>query len=68
MTTKKTPTKTTKKASVTKACRALIRQEGVKLDGTLKKGYKYQKGGKVVKAKAKPKAPAKKKKTTSKKK
>lgn len=29
------------------------RKEGVKADGTLKKGYRYVKGGRVVKAKAK---------------
>lgn len=29
------------------------RPEGVKQNGTLKKGYKYAKGGKVVKAKSK---------------
>lgn len=41
-----------KKASVKKACRTLIKQEGVKANGQLKKGYKYAKGGRVVKAKA----------------
>lgn len=61
-TKKKTPAKS-KKASVKKACRTLIKQEGVKANGTLKKGYKYVKGGKVVKAK-----PAATKKTTAKKK
>jgi len=30
-------------------CRRLVRQEGVKINGQLKKGYKYLKGGKVVK-------------------
>lgn len=38
-------TKTKKKATSSK--------EGVKANGTLKKGYKYAKGGKVVKAKKK---------------
>lgn len=57
----------TKRAKVKTACRKLVRPTGVKTDGTLKKGYKYKKGGGVVKAKAatKPKAkkrtPAKKK-------
>jgi len=31
-------------------CRRLVRPEGVKVNGQLKKGYKYIKGGKVVKA------------------
>lgn len=52
-TTKKKPGAKKKKASVKKACRSLIRQEGVKQNGQLKKGYKYKKGGGVVKAKAK---------------
>ena len=52
MTTKKKKPAKSKKASVKKACRTLIKQEGVKADGTLKKGYKYVKGGKVVKAKS----------------
>jgi len=30
-------------------CHRLVRQEGVKVNGQLKKGYKYLKGGKVVK-------------------
>ncbi len=41
-----------RKPSVKKACRTLIAQEGVKRDGTLKKGYRYAKGGRVVRAKA----------------
>lgn len=52
-TTKKTTGTKKKKASVKKACRTLIKQEGVKANGQLKKGYKYKKGGSVVKAKAK---------------
>jgi len=36
-------------------CRRLVRQEGVKVNGQLKKGYKYLKGGKVVKATTKKK-------------
>lgn len=67
-TTKKKPgtpakRKTTKKASVKKACRKLVTPTGVKADGTLKPGYKYLKGGRVVKAKAKT---ASKRKTTKK--
>lgn len=62
---------TTKKRTITarKLCSQVIRREGLKVDGTLKKGYHYTPGGKVVKAKpaSKKKAPAKKK-TTSKKK
>lgn len=48
-----TARKTTKKASVKKSCRRLVKPTGVKADGTLKKGYRYMKGGRVVKAKAK---------------
>lgn len=33
--------------------RSKARPEGVKADGTLKKGYKYLKGGRVVKVKKK---------------
>lgn len=47
------------------ARKSTARKEGVKADGTLKKGFKYVKGGRVVKAKAK--APAKRAKRTSKK-
>jgi hypothetical protein len=49
--------KPVKKKSVTakKLCSKVIRKEGVKVDGTLKKGFKYLKGGRVVKAKAKAK-------------
>lgn len=45
-----------KKKSITakKMCSKVIRKEGVKVDGTLKKGYKYIKGGKVVKTTVKP--------------
>jgi len=47
-----------KKSFTSKAkqnCRRLVRQEGVKVNGQLKKGYKYLKGGKVVKATTKKK-------------
>lgn len=49
-----------KKPSVKKACRTLVPREGVKADGTLKKGYKYAKGGRVVKAKSATRTKAKK--------
>lgn len=52
MATKKKTSK--KSASVKKACRRMVgTKEGVKADGTLKKGYRYAKGGRVVKAKTK---------------
>ncbi len=42
----------TKKKSITakKLCSSVIVKEGLKKDGTLKKGYKYKAGGKIVKA------------------
>lgn len=40
----------TKRTTAKKLCSSVIKREGVKTDGTLKKGYKYAKGGKVVKA------------------
>lgn len=53
-TTKRTAKKATakKKPTLKKVCRKVIKREGVKTDGTLKKGYKYVKGGRVVKVKA----------------
>jgi len=48
-----TKRKKTTGSGVKKACRKMIKQEGVKANGTLKKGYKFVKGGRVVKAKAK---------------
>lgn len=53
-----TPAKKTKgkrTVSAKKLCSKVIRREGVKSDGTLKKGYKYLPGGRVVKVKAAPK-------------
>ena len=44
-----------------KLCSKVIQREGLKLDGTLKKGYKYTPGGKVVKVVAKKKVATKKK-------
>lgn len=40
-----------KTTSAKKLCSKIIRREGVKLDGTLKKGFRYAKGGRIVKAK-----------------
>ncbi len=36
-----------------KLCSSVIKREGVKQNGTLKKGYRYAKGGRVIKAKTK---------------
>lgn len=44
---KKTPT------TAKKLCSKVIKREGVKSNGQLKKGYKYAKGGRVVKARLK---------------
>lgn len=62
--------KTTKRTTAKKLCSSIIVKEGLKKDGTLKKGYRYAEGGKIVKAKpVKKVAVAKpKKKTTAKKK
>ena len=43
----------TKTISSKKLCSKVVRREGVKVDGTLKKGFRYVKGGQVVKAKKK---------------
>ncbi len=53
MVAKKTKTKGKKRISAKKLCSSVIKREGVKKDGTLKKGFRYVKGGKVVKAKPK---------------
>lgn len=50
---KKTPVKRKKTVTAKKLCSSIIVKDGLKKDGTLKKGYKYAKGGKIVKAKAK---------------
>lgn len=47
------------------ATRTKKRPEGVKANGQLKPGYKYKKGGGVVKAKCKTTCAPKKKKATS---
>lgn len=45
--------KPVKKRTITakKLCSKVIRREGLKLDGTLKKGYRYSPGGRIVKTK-----------------
>jgi hypothetical protein len=53
MVNKKTKKKVKKRISAKRLCSSVIKREGVKKDGTLKKGYRYVKGGRVVKAKAK---------------
>jgi hypothetical protein len=53
MVAKKSKTKTKKRISAKKLCSGIIAREGVKKDGTLKKGFRYVKGGRVVKAKTK---------------
>lgn len=50
-----------------KVCSHVVKATGLKVDGTLKKGFKYIKGGKIV-AVAKEKKPVVKKKTVAKKK
>lgn len=53
MVAKKTKTKKKKSITAKKMCSSIIAREGVKKDGTLKKGYRYVKGGRVIKAKPK---------------
>jgi hypothetical protein len=53
MVAKKTKPKGKKRISAKKLCSRVIVREGVKRDGTLKKGFRYAKGGKVIKAKPK---------------
>ncbi|MXN90139.1 hypothetical protein GR160_02785 [Flavobacterium sp. Sd200] len=54
MATKKTGTKRKKSPSAKKMCRKVVKTEGInQRTGQLKPGYKYKKGGAVVKAKAK---------------
>ena len=53
MVSKKAKPKGKNRISAKKLCSRVIVREGVKKDGTLKKGYRYVKGGRVVKAKAK---------------
>jgi len=51
-TTRKPAKRAKKKPTLKKVCRKVIKTEGVKANGQLKKGFKYAKGGRVVKAKA----------------
>ncbi|MFD2890867.1 hypothetical protein ACFS5J_02440 [Flavobacterium chuncheonense] len=53
MVAKKAKTKGKKRISAKKLCSGVIKREGVKRDGTLKKGFRYAKGGRIVKAKGK---------------
>ncbi len=53
MVAKKAKSKGKKRISAKRLCSGVIKREGVKRDGTLKKGYRYVKGGRVVKAKTK---------------
>lgn len=55
-----------KRTTAKKMCSKIIKRDGVKADGTLKKGFKYAKGGRVVKVA--PKKPVAKKKVGAKKK
>jgi len=50
-TKKKAPAKRKKATTAKKLCSKVIKREGVKSNGQLKKGYKYVTGGRVVKAK-----------------
>lgn len=45
--------KTKKSIRAKKLCSRVIKKDGVKTNGQLKKGYRYAKGGKIVKAKKK---------------
>lgn len=56
----KAPAKRKKTITSKKLCSKVIPREGIKLDGTLKKGYHYTPGGKVVKVVAKKKVATKK--------
>lgn len=42
-----------KNQSARSLCSSVIQKEGLKKDGTLKKGFRYKAGGKIVKAKKK---------------
>jgi hypothetical protein len=51
---KKAPAKKKKKPTLSSVCRKVSKQEGInKATGQLKKGYKYKKGGQVVKVTSK---------------
>lgn len=53
MVAKKAKSKGKKRILAKKLCSSVIKREAVKRDGTLKKGYRYTKGGRIVKAKVK---------------
>ena len=36
---------------IKKVCASVVKAEGLKADGTLRKGHRYLKGGKIVKVK-----------------
>jgi hypothetical protein len=46
--------KTTRVRGLKTVCARVLKSTGLKVDGTLKKGFKYIKGGKIVKTDAKP--------------
>jgi len=52
-TKRKAPAKKKKTTTAKKLCSKVIKRDGVKANGQLKKGYRYAAGGRVVKAKAK---------------
>ena len=56
--------KPAKRTTAKKLCSSIIVKEGLKKDGSLKKGYRYAEGGKIVKAKPVKKVAAKKKPTS----
>ncbi|RUT67737.1 hypothetical protein D0817_24860 [Flavobacterium cupreum] len=58
--TKRTTTKKPTVRGLKKVCSSVVKATGLKTDGTLKKGFKYVAGGKIVKVVAK-KAPVRKK-------
>lgn len=64
-TTKRTTAKKPSVRGLKKICSGVVKATGLKADGTLKKGYKYVAGGKIVKVT--PKTVAKKKPVTKKK-
>lgn len=57
--TKRTATKKPAVRGLKKVCSSVVKATGLKTDGTLKKGFKYVAGGKIVKVVAK-KAPVRK--------
>ena len=53
-TTKKATAKKPTVRGLKKVCSGVVKATGLKADGTLKKGYKYIAGGKIVKVATKP--------------